>query len=189
MSPIPGNPNVQTDMQSMARWNSSDGDCCTRVGRSLPGPVSGTDDHRALYLGCGPSRRSHMLTAADIMTTDVISVAPDTPIQDVAKLLYTRHISGVPVIDADQRVVGIVSEGDLITSEAAIGGRRPSWWLTLFADDNALARDYARTHGRTARDLMTTDVITVAETTSLMEIARILERHRIKRVPVVRDGR
>jgi CBS-domain-containing membrane protein len=130
-----------------------------------------------------------MLTAADIMTKDVVSVTPETPVRDIAHLLYTRRISGVPVIDAERRVIGIVSEGDLITHEAVVGEQRRSWWLTLIAEENALARDYAKTRGQRARDAMTADVITVTEDAPVPEIARLLERRRIKRVPVVRDGK
>src|SRR3954447_25412999 len=128
-----------------------------------------------------------MLTAADVMTTEVVSIEPDMPVPKVAELLYNRRISGVPVVEHG-RLIGIVSEGDLIGHAAAIGEPRRSWWLNLFSDESLSARDYAKAHGRTARDVMTTSVISVEETTGLAEIARTLEQHRIKRVPVVRDG-
>ena len=67
-----------------------------------------------------------MLTAADVMTADVISVGPDMPVRDIAELLYTRRISGVPVLDADSRLLGIVSERDLIRHAAIVGERRRS---------------------------------------------------------------
>src|SRR5215211_2100542 len=121
------------------------------------------------------------------MTTEVVSVEPDTPVRDIAELLYTRRISGVPVVEHD-RVIGIVSEGDLIGHTAAIGEQRRSWWLSLFADESLSAWDYAKSHGRTARDVMTASVVSVGETATLAEIARLVERHRIKRVPVLRDG-
>ncbi len=130
-----------------------------------------------------------MLTAADVMTTNVITVPPDKPVQEIAKLLHGSRISGVPVTNAGGQIVGIVSEGDLIGHAGAVGERRRSWWLTLFAGEPALASDYAKTHGRTARDVMTTRVISVQETTPLAEIARLLEKHRIKRVPVVTNGK
>src|SRR3954470_8684724 len=129
-----------------------------------------------------------MLTAADVMTSDVVSVEPDTPVRDIAELLYSRRISGVPVVENDQ-VIGIVSEGDLIGHVAAIGEPRRSWWLSLFADESLSARDYAKTHGRTVRDVMTASVVSVEETATLAEVAKTLERHRIKRVPVLRDGK
>ena len=129
-----------------------------------------------------------MLTAADVMTTDVVSVAPDTRVRDIAQLLYTRHISGVPVIEQG-RIIGIVSEGDLIGHAATIGEQRRLGWLSAFINDSVSARDYAKTHGRTARDVMTNNVITVEESATLAEIAKILERYRIKRVPVVRNGK
>ena len=128
-----------------------------------------------------------MLTAADIMTTHVISVTPETSVSDIAKLLYKKRISGVPVVDPQKHVIGIVSEGDLIGHTGAIGEQRRSWWLTLFGGTRTFAHDYAKAHGRMARDVMTSDVITVSTTTSLAEIAKTLERHRIKRVPVVRN--
>jgi CBS domain-containing protein len=130
-----------------------------------------------------------MLTAADVMTTNVIAVAPDTPVREIAKLLYAKRISGVPVVEPNEAVVGIVSEGDLMKHVEAVGEQRRSWWLTLFADEGALARDYAKTHARLARDVMTSEVISVTPTASVAEIANTLERHRIKRVPVVQDGR
>jgi CBS domain-containing protein len=123
-----------------------------------------------------------MLTAADVMTTDVITVTPDTPLREIAKLLSTRRISGVPVIDPNRAVVGLVSEGDLMKHVEVIGEQRRSWWLTLFAAETMLAHDYAKTHGRRAQDVMSSDVITVTPTASLAEIATTLERHRIKRV-------
>src|SRR3954468_5250822 len=101
-----------------------------------------------------------MLTAADVMTTEVVTVTPDTPVRDIAELLYTRRISGVPVVESDQ-VIGIVSEGDLIGHVAAIGEPRRSWWLSLFADESVSARDYAKSHGHTARDVMASSVISV----------------------------
>ena len=130
-----------------------------------------------------------MLTAADVMTTDVVCVDPDTPVQSIAQMLYTRRISGVPVVDADGAVVGVVSEGDLIGHASVVGERRRSWWLGVFGDESASARDYVKTHGRTARDVMTADVVTVEEAATLADVADLLQRHRIKRVPVVRGGK
>lgn len=132
------------------------------------------------------------MRAMDIMTTDVITVDPDVTVQDLAKLLAERGISGAPVVDASGRLVGIVSEGDLL-HRAEIGTarrhreRRRSWWLDDFASD--LARDYIRSHGRTVKDIMTRDVVTVTEAADLGEVAALLEAKRIKRVPVTRDGK
>jgi CBS domain-containing protein len=132
------------------------------------------------------------MRAMDIMTTDVITVDPDMTVQDLAKLLAERGISGAPVVDASGRLVGIVSEGDLL-HRAEIGTarrhreRRRSWWLDDFASD--LARDYIRSHGRTVKDIMTRDVVTVTEDIDLGEVAALLEAKRIKRVPVTRDGK
>jgi CBS domain-containing protein len=133
------------------------------------------------------------MRAMDVMTTGVITVAPDTSVQALAKLLSERGISGVPVVDAADRLVGIVSEGDLLHrvetgTERPVGCRR-SWWLDTIASDQELARDYVKSHGRTAKDVMTREIISVAETTDLAEVAMLLETKRIKRVPVLRDGK
>src|SRR5262249_46558823 len=112
---------------------------------------------------------------------------PDTSVREIAKLMYTKHISGVPVIDRDKRVIGIVGEGDLLGHAEIAGERHRTWWLDAFVDSNALARHYIKTHGRIAADVMTPTVNTVAPTTPIAEIAKILKRHGLKRVPVV-DG-
>jgi CBS domain-containing protein len=133
------------------------------------------------------------MRAADVMTSDVITVAPDTSVHALAALLLERGISGVPVVDAEDRVVGIVSEGDLMhrveTGTERRTARRRSWWLDTFTSERGLARDYVKSHGRAVKDIMTREVVTVADTAELAEIADLLESKRIKRVPVVRDGK
>jgi CBS domain-containing protein len=133
------------------------------------------------------------MRAIDVMTTGVITVDPDTSVQAVARLLSDRGISGVPVVDAADRLVGIVSEGDLLhrveTGTERVAGRRRSWWLDTIASDEELARDYVKSHGRTAKDVMTREVISVSEGTDLAEVAMLLETRKIKRVPVLRDGK
>ena len=112
------------------------------------------------------------MLAVDVMTTEVITVDPETSVLALAALLSERGISGVPVVDADNRVVGIVSEGDLLhrvetgTERRAEARtvRRRSWWLDTIASDRELARDYAKSHGRTVRDVMTRDVVSVSDT-------------------------
>src|SRR5260370_19573410 len=82
-----------------------------------------------------------MLTAADVMTTKVVSVTPQTPVRDIAKLMCTKRISGVPVIDEQKRVIGIVSEGDLIRHADVIGEQRRPWWLTTFTSATTQVRN------------------------------------------------
>ncbi|MDX3966903.1 MAG: CBS domain-containing protein [Bradyrhizobium sp.] len=123
------------------------------------------------------------------MTTNVISVGPDTDVRTVARRLIERRISAVPVVDHEDRILGIVSEGDLMRRPESDTERHPSWWLPLLAMPEEKARDYLKSHGLTAKDLMSRDVVTVAEDTPLVEVATLLVRHRIKRVPVVREGK
>lgn len=129
------------------------------------------------------------MRAVDVMTTEVVTVSPETEVRELAKIMLERGISALPVVDASQTLVGIVSEGDLMRRPEAGTERKPSWWLRLFADEREEAQAYVKSHGQHARDVMTTDVVTVAEETPIGEVARILERNRIKRVPVVRDGK
>lgn len=124
------------------------------------------------------------------MTTRVITVRPDTPAHEIARILVENRISGVPVVDEENRVLGIVSEGDLIRRlEDTDDGRRRSWWLELLASPERRAEDYVRAHGRLARDIMTDVVTVIDEGATLGEAARLLEEKHVKRLPVVREGK
>jgi CBS domain-containing protein len=128
------------------------------------------------------------MQAKDVMTAKVVSVSTDTPVHELVRLLLRHRISAVPVVDDAGKVVGIVSEGDLLRPEGAHRrGARRSWWLEAILAGRAVGYDKA--DGRTAAAIMTRDVITVNEDTPLNQIAELLERHHIKRVPVLRDGR
>lgn len=132
------------------------------------------------------------MNARDVMTTDVVSVASDTPLRDIARLLLRSGISAVPVVDSTGAPVGMVSEGDLVGRKHADRQARRDWWLTLLAEGEALHPDFLATLGSAelrARDVMSAPVMTVGEDVPVAEIARILFDHRIKRVPVLRDGR
>jgi CBS domain-containing protein len=132
------------------------------------------------------------MVARDLMTKDVATVSPDTPVGEIAQLLLKRGISAVPVVDANGAAIGMVSEGDLLGRDEEERKARRDWWLAMLAEGEELHPDFLKTIRRpqqTARQVMTTPVITVGETTKAAEIARILTEHRIKRVPVVRDGR
>ena len=129
------------------------------------------------------------MKARDIMTTNVITADPDTPVGKIASLLLQNHISAVPVVDYDHHVVGIVSEGDLMRRPETGTERRRSWWLDFVTDAETMARDYAKTHGQRAVDVMTRHVVSVTEDAEAGDIASLLETHHIKRVPVVRQGK
>jgi CBS domain-containing protein len=129
------------------------------------------------------------MKAKDIMATVVASVGPDTEVSEIARTLISRRISAVPVIDSSGKMLGMVSEGDLMRREESDTERRPSWWLRLLADTEGLASDYVKSHGTKAKEVMTRDVTSVAAETSVSEIAEILEEKHIKRVPVISDGK
>ena len=128
------------------------------------------------------------MQAKDIMTVNVISVSEDTPVHDVVALLLKHRISAVPVTDEGRNVVGIVSEGDLLRPEGTSRSQKQRpWWLEAIFAGKAVA--YEKAEGRTAGAVMTRNAITVNEDTPLNEIAGLLERHHIKRVPVLSNGR
>jgi len=132
------------------------------------------------------------MKARDVMTSAVVSVSPETPMSEIAKILRDHGISAVPVVDNAGAPVGMVSEGDLIGRNEADREARRDWWLTLLAEGETLSADFLaslRTPGRRAHDVMTTPLVTVVEDTQIAEITRLLTAHRIKRVPVLRDGR
>jgi CBS domain-containing protein len=127
--------------------------------------------------------------AAEIMTRNVITATPKTEVREIVDLMIKNRISAVPVIDDSGRVLGMVSEGDLMRRVENNTERRDSWWLkALFSATND-ASAYVKSHGRRAEDVMSRDVISISEDTPLYKIAQTLEKNHIKRVPVVTGGK
>ena len=131
---------------------------------------------------------SHLL-AKDLMTADVVTVPPETPVIAMARLLADRGISAVPVLDAKGALLGVVTEADLIRRLAGEEDKPASWFSALFADPARGADHYARTHGLTARDIMTEKVITVTPDTTAAHVAQIMEQEAVRRILVVSDER
>lgn len=129
------------------------------------------------------------MLAREVMTPNPIAVPATTTVEECARLLLEKRISAVPVVDATGGVIGIVSEGDLIRRRETGTERRYSWWLELVSDPQTMARDFVKSGGHKVSDVMTRQVVSVTEDTALATIAGILEKHRIKRVPVVRGGK
>jgi CBS domain-containing protein len=128
------------------------------------------------------------MLAKDIMTTDLATVGPGQSIADVIRCMVERRVSGVPVLGADRALLGIVTEGDLLRrAEIGTASRRSSL-LAFLLGSGRLAREYVETHTRAVEDVMTTEVTTVTPETELAEIVALMERHHVKRVPVLRDG-
>ena len=125
------------------------------------------------------------MKAADVMTPNVISVSPDAAVMQAVRLMLQHHVSGLPVIAADGKLVGIVSEGDLLHRVEIGTQRRRSRWLEFLIGPGRLADEYAHACGRKVHEVMTRDVHWVTEATPLEEIVQLMERRRIKRVPVL----
>jgi CBS domain-containing protein len=128
------------------------------------------------------------MQAQDVMVRGVISVGPDIPVRVAAHAMVSNRVSAVLVMDIDAKLVGIVSEGDLIRRVETDTERQRSWWLEMFVSSDALAREFVKSHAKRVGDVMTREVITAAPETPLREIANLMEKHAIKRVPIVQDG-
>jgi len=129
------------------------------------------------------------MKARDVMVSPVITTTPSASVREVAQILLNNRISGVPVVDDAGKLVGIVSEGDLMRRADLGTERHRSWWLAaLFAEEEVLASEYVKQHSKNVADVMTKRLVTAAPDTPLGEIAGLLERHSIKRVPIVENG-
>jgi CBS domain-containing protein len=127
------------------------------------------------------------MKARDIMVRNVFSVSPEASVQQAANILFKNRISAAPVVDEHGRLIGIISEGDLLRRVELESDYRRSWWLKIFArkSKGALAIEYRKSHARRVKDVMTRRVITARPATPLRDIAALLEKNRIKRVPIV----
>lgn len=122
----------------------------------------------------------------DVMTSPVVSIEPDSTVSQAVRIMLQRHISGLPVVDSQGRLAGIVTEGDLLRrAETGTERKRPRW-LEFLVGPGKLAEEYTRAHARKVNEVMTADPLTVVEETPLEDVVRLMEKRRIKRVPVVR---
>jgi CBS domain-containing protein len=129
------------------------------------------------------------MRAVDVMTVNPVSISPDESIVEAIRLMLQRKFSGLPVVDATGALVGIVTEGDLLRrTETGTQRKRPRW-IEFLIGSGKLANEYVHASGRKVHDVMTYDVHTVTEDTPLGDIVQQMERHQIKRLPVVRGGK
>jgi len=128
------------------------------------------------------------MRASDIMTTTIVSVNIKDTVFDAAEMLLGAHVSAAPVVDEKGRVLGIVSEADLIHRAEIATGPRKSWLARLVETNAGAARDFVATHARKVSDVMTRDVVTAPDDATLGELVALIEKHKVKRIPIVRDG-
>lgn len=128
------------------------------------------------------------MKAEEVMTREVISIDPDATVLQAARLMLQHHISGLPVIDKDGNLVGVLSEGDFLRRRETKTERRRSRWLEFLMGPGRVAAEYSHSHGSKVSEVMTPDVQTVDEVTPLEDIVELMEHRRIKRVPVVCGG-
>ena len=127
------------------------------------------------------------MQAQDVMTTRVTTIGADAQVREAAVRMLERGVSALPVVDDQNLVIGMISEGDLVRRVELGTDSTRSWWLRAFAED--AATDYLKTHGVRVRDVMTSPVVSITPATPLHQVARLMEEKRIKRVPVLEAGR
>jgi CBS domain-containing protein len=129
------------------------------------------------------------MKAHDIMTKDVVFIRPETSVREIAALMTEKRISGLPVLGADGTLLGIVSQSDLLHRWEIGTEPKYKWWLKVFSDSDSLARAFSKTHGIKAKDVMTCHIISVKHDTDLGDVAALLDRSKVKRLPVLQNGR
>ncbi|MDP1961699.1 MAG: CBS domain-containing protein [Reyranella sp.] len=128
------------------------------------------------------------MRARDIMSTDVVCIESTASVFDAAELLLSAGVSAAPVVNPKGTVVGIVSEADLLRRVEIGTAAKKSWLARLVSSEGAAAHEFVTAHGRRIADVMTREVVTAGEDTPLGELVELLERHKIKRIPIVRNG-
>ena len=126
--------------------------------------------------------------ASQLMTATPFAIGADAPLSQAVRLMTDRGVSGLPVLDAAGHVAGVLTEGDLLR-RVEIGTAEAAGRLASLFTSGRSAGNYVRTHGRRVRDAMTSDVVSIREDTPVTEVVRLMQRHGVKRLPVVRDGR
>ena len=129
------------------------------------------------------------MLAKHVMTRQVVTVEADASVYDAAEILLSSRISAAPVVDADGKMIGIVSEGDLMHRPEIATVPAKSWLSRLLTDDTTSATDFVRSHSHRVADVMTKTVVTAGELTPLKDIATLMQQHHVKRIPIVRDRR
>jgi len=126
------------------------------------------------------------MRAHQIMTRPVITVTPETTIVEAANIMLQKHVSGLPVVDAAGKLVGVVSEGDFIRRSEIGTQRKRGRWLRFILGPGKSASDFVHEHGRKVSEVMTRSPLTITEDTALEEIVELMERNNVKRLPVIR---
>ncbi len=125
----------------------------------------------------------------DIMSTKVVTVSPSTTVREIAGLMVEKHVSGLPVLSDSGTLVGMVSEGDLLRRPELGTQKHRRRWVSFFSGVDEQAREFTKTHALRAGDVMTEQVIHVSEQTPLGDVVGLMEKHNIKRLPVLSDGK
>ena len=128
------------------------------------------------------------MKARDIMSTKVVTVSPSTSVRDIAALMVEKHVSGLPVLNDNGTLVGMVSEGDLLRRPEIGTQKHRRRWVSFFTGVDSQAREFTKSHALRAGDVMTEQVIHVSEETPLADVVGLMEKHNIKRLPVLTDG-
>lgn len=129
------------------------------------------------------------MIVADVMTRNCITIGPEATVEEAVNLMLSRHISGLFVVNKGGALAGVLTEGDLLRRDELGTERHRPWWLRMLASPARQAQDFTHANGRHVRDVMTEDVLSIAQDAPLEDVVATMEKHRIKRLPVTADGR
>jgi CBS domain-containing protein len=129
------------------------------------------------------------MIVADVMTRNCITIAPGATVEEAVNLMLSHHISGLFVVDRNGDLAGVITEGDLLRRDEIGTQRHRPWWLRLLASPARQAHDFTQANGRHVRDVMTEDVLSIGQDAPLEDVVDAMEKHRIKRLPVIADSR
>ena len=129
------------------------------------------------------------MNAADAMTKEIVTVNSEANVLEAARLMLQHRVSGLPVVDAGGKLVGMLTEGDLLHRAETGTERRRSRWLEMLVGPGRVADEYTHAHARKVGEIMTTPVVSVTPDTPLEKVVETMEHRKIKRVAVVQGGR
>src|SRR5450432_2489988 len=129
------------------------------------------------------------MKASDVMTRTVITISDHAPTSEALRLMLGKAIGGLPVVDCNNQLVGIITEGDLLRRAELATEPHIAWWKNLLFGPWHSAQEYVRTHARSVASVMTRETLCIAEDTPVTTIVRIMEQGHVKRLPVIKDGK
>jgi len=151
--------------------------------------LSGRGYNGAWRVSFHNSNQESAMNAVDVMTSDVLTLTGESSVLDAARTMLRHRVSGMPVIDWSGKLIGMLTEGDLLRRTETGTERHRGHWLELLMGPGRAAADYVHAHARKVSEVMSDQIISIGPDTTLEQAVATMEKHKIKRVPVVKDGK